>query len=78
MIVACPALVSDEWLIIGQQEITPHAGRIDLLALAPDGSRVLLELKRDKTPREVAARFLFLGNRARGASGPEVRAAAGA
>lgn len=61
MIVACPALVSDEWLIIGQQEITPHAGRIDLLALAPDGTRVLLELKRDKTPREVVAQTLDYG-----------------
>lgn len=58
MILASPRLLSDEWMFIGQQEDTGYGGRIDLLAIAPDASLVLIELKRHKTPREVVAQAL--------------------
>jgi hypothetical protein len=58
MIVAAPRLLSDEWMLIGRQEDTGYGGRIDLLAVALDGSLVLIELKRDRTPREVMAQAL--------------------
>jgi hypothetical protein len=45
-------------MLIGRQENTGHGGRIDLVALAPDASLVIIELKRDKTPREVVAQAL--------------------
>ena len=58
MIVADARLLSDEWMIIGRQEDTGFSGRIDLLAIAPDGALVLIEIKRDRTPREVVAQAL--------------------
>lgn len=58
MIVQEPSILSDHWMLIGQQVRTDHAGFIDLLALNADGQIILIELKRDKTPREVVAQAL--------------------
>lgn len=58
MIVAEPAIISDQWMIIGRQAHTGFGGRIDLLAIAPDASLVLIELKRSRTPREVVAQAI--------------------
>ena len=58
MIVAAPRILSDEWMLIGRQERTGSGGVIDLLAIAPDGALVLIELKRDRTPREVVAQAI--------------------
>lgn len=58
MIVAEPRMLSEEWMLIGRQENTGLGGIIDLLAIAPDSSLVLIELKRDKTPRDVVAQAL--------------------
>lgn len=57
MIVAAPRILSDEWMLIGRQERTT-SGPLDLLAIAPDGGLVLIELKRDRTPREVVAQAI--------------------
>ena len=58
MIVAEPRILSDEWMLIGRQEDTNTGGRVDLLAIAPDASLILVELKRDKTSRDVIAQTL--------------------
>ena len=58
MIVNEPRILSSEWMLIGRQEVTTSGGRVDLLAVAPDASLVLIELKRNRTPREVMAQAL--------------------
>lgn len=51
------SLISDNILVIGRQVETP-GGIIDLLCLDQNGDIVIIELKRDKTPREVTAQVL--------------------
>ncbi len=58
MIIREPSILSAEWMLIGRQEQTGLGGRIDLLAIAPDASLVLIELKRSRTPREIVAQAL--------------------
>ena len=57
-----PALLGIPLLIIGSEVLTPHGKRIDLLAIDGDGNLHVLELKRDKTPREVVAQVLDYGS----------------
>lgn len=58
MIIASPSILSDEWMLIGREVDTGICGRLDLLAIAPDGALVLIELKRSRTPRDVVAQAL--------------------
>jgi len=52
------SLVRDDLWIVGRQVATDHGGFIDLLAMDPRGNLIVLELKRDRTPREVVAQVL--------------------
>lgn len=58
MIVAAPSILHDNWMLIGRQVDTGFGGKLDLLAIAPDGALVLIELKRDRTPRDVIAQAI--------------------
>lgn len=58
MIVADPGIVSEDWMLVGRQVETKSGGIIDLLAIAPDSSLVLIELKKNRTPRDVVAQAL--------------------
>ena len=51
-------MVNDNLLVIGQQVSTAYGGIIDLLAIDSVGNLVILELKRDRTPRDIVAQTL--------------------
>lgn len=52
------SMISDDLLIIGRQVQTDFGGIIDLLCVDSNGDIAILELKRDKTPREITAQVL--------------------
>jgi RecB family endonuclease NucS len=52
------SLLSADLLVIGEQVETASGGLIDLLCIDAAGTLVVVELKRDKTPREVTAQAL--------------------
>src|SRR5215213_3319317 len=53
-----PTLVGEPLLLVGRQVPTAYGGFIDLLAVDAEGYLCVLELKRDRTPREVVAQLL--------------------
>lgn len=53
-----PDLLGLDLLVIGRQVVTEFGGRIDLLGIDADGNLVIVELKRDRTPREIIAQVL--------------------
>jgi hypothetical protein len=56
------SLLSRDLLVIGRQVETDFGGSIDLLCLDRTGDLVVVELKRDKTPREITAQILDYGS----------------
>ena len=66
------SLLGMDLLIIGRQVQTPFVRRIDLFAIDQDGSSVIIELKRDKTPRDVVAQVLDYASWVNGLSPKEI------
>jgi len=62
LIEADPAILGQPLLFIGRQVPTAHGKYIDLLAVDAGGSLHVLELKRDRTPRDVVAQTLDYGS----------------
>lgn len=52
------SIISDDLLLIGSQVRTYHGKIIDLLAVDSEGKISIIELKKNKTPREVVAQSL--------------------
>lgn len=52
----------DLLLILGRQVETSYGKRIDLLAIDADGIVYVIELKKDRTPREIVAQLLDYGS----------------
>lgn len=59
--------------VIGRQIVTDFGKRIDLLAVDSQGDLYVIELKKDRTPREVVAQSLEYGFWAQGLSFEDVR-----
>lgn len=55
-------IASPNWLVIGRQVRTDHGLFVDLLAIDRDANVVVLELKRDKTYRDIVAQVLDYGS----------------
>jgi len=56
------SLLGIDALIIDRQVHTDYGGYIDLLAINSDGELVVIELKRNKTPRDIVAQCLDYGS----------------
>lgn len=56
------SILDEKLLLIGRQVPTRYGTFIDLLAMDADGNLVVIELKRDKTPRDVVAQLLDYGS----------------
>ena len=65
-------ILSEGLLLIGRQVTTAHGGRIDLLAISEDGALSIVELKRDKTPRDIVAQVLDYASWVRRLDTPEI------
>lgn len=72
LIEAEPAILGEPLLIIGRQVATSAGKLIDLLAVDSEGVLHVLELKKDKTPRDVVAQLLDYGSWVRGLSHEDV------
>ncbi len=57
-----PSLLGERLLVIGRQVPTAYGKFVDLLAMDGDGNLHVLELKRDRTPRDVVAQLLDYGS----------------
>ena len=62
LIEADPAILGEPLLFIGRQVPTAHGKFIDLLGVDGDGDLHVLELKRNRTPRDVVAQALDYGS----------------
>ena len=65
-------LIGIDAVVIGRQVSTAYGGRIDILALDRDGNIVIVELKKDKTPRDIVAQLLDYASWVRTLKAPEI------
>jgi hypothetical protein len=58
LIVSDTRVLGEDLLILGQQVATDSGNQIDVLGMDPEGNIEVIEIKRDRTPREVIAQIL--------------------
>ena len=67
-----PGLLGLDAMIIGRQVPTDHGKFIDLLAMDAKGELIIIELKKDRTPRDIVAQVLDYASWVRTLTTPEV------
>ena len=73
-IAADPSILAPRLLIVGRQVPTAYGKFIDLLAMDPSGKLLVIELKKERTPREVVAQLLDYGSWVQGLTYDDVAA----
>lgn len=73
LIEADPSVLGEALMIIGREVPTNDQKRIDLLGIDGDGDLHVLELKRDRTPRDVVAQTIDYGSWVQQLSNDDVR-----
>jgi len=68
------SILDPNLLLIGRQVPTSFNKVVDLLAMDADGKLVVIELKRDKTPRDVVAQLLDYGSWVKGLEDADIAA----
>lgn len=58
LLIEDPNVLGRDLLVVGQQIHTPSGNRLDILGMDPEGDLHVVELKRDRTPRDVVAQAL--------------------
>ena len=69
-------LIGVDGFVIGRQIATDHGKFIDILAMDEDGNLVIIELKRDRSPRDIVAQVLDYASWVRRLSTRDVHALA--
>lgn len=69
-------LIGVDGFVIGRQITTDHGKFIDILAMDEDGNLVIIELKRDRSPRDIVAQVLDYASWVRRLSTGDVHALA--
>ena len=66
------SIIDPRLMVIGREVETAYGGRIDLLAIDADGNLSVIELKREKTSREVVSQILDYGSWVRSMTTEEI------
>lgn len=69
-------LIGVDGFVIGRQIATDHGKYIDILAMDEDGNLIIIELKRDRSPRDIVAQVLDYASWVRRLSTGDVHALA--
>ena len=66
------SVVDSRLMVIGREVSTAFGGRVDILAIDAAGNLAVIELKRNRTPREIVAQILDYGSWVRNLTADEI------